>query len=293
MSLSSSLVAFLMIEPQIQHRERPINFKENVFETIEAFRKNKATKIIASKCIIHAAPSFASAYSYFLIGVFNFSHRELTIRQIGSELSILAGILSLNFFFKYMSRSKVLKLASVCLTFINFALIPFLFLLKDDYVNLRLLVVIANSGFYNFFFEMIILPMKTIFIEICPPESETFFMSIIAFIYHLSRSLGLFLGSMLIYYLNVDKTHLDNFYLIVFAHFVFIFFACCLLLTTRISNSQKSLDRSGFLEIEISNRSCINKIDSFVIHPRQAEYGSIDEEPEKLLEKDRKYQSIN
>lgn len=253
----SAIVPFFMTEPSSISENRSFNFKQNLTLTIEALKKNNAVKILASKSFLHGAPSYSSAFNYYLIGILGFKHTDFSLRQIGSEIAILLGILSLNSFFRFFSRAKFIKIAALGYIFVSFSLLPLLNLIVSGFQDFGLLLVVAHTSINFFFYEMLFLSIQTLFIEICPPNLETFFMSIVSFLHHFFRAIGLFSGSMTIYFLSISKDNLSNFPIAVFLHWIFVFVGCAIIISSKFPTTEIKLDKSGIIELENNKGSFI------------------------------------
>lgn len=239
-----------MVDPGIKTEARLANFRQNFALTLEAMKKGRVSKLLVAKCIFHGSPSVSAAYTYYLVGAFGFSPAALAGRSIGAEIAVLVGVFSLTWFFDLFTREKFIKFLAVSYVFVSFSLIPVLNVLENGYFWLQVPAVIGLYSLTFFCYEMLLLSIRTFFIEICPPNLEAFFMSIVAFLYYLFRSVGLFGGSMLIYCLSISKENFSNFPVALFAHWVLIFVGCSILILGRIPSTEKRIQKSAIIEME-------------------------------------------
>lgn len=264
-ALLSTVFPVLMNDPGIKAEAKLTNFKQNFTLTLEAIKKGRVSKLLVAKCILHGSPSYAAAYTYYLVGTFGFSPAALAGRSIGAEVAVLVGVFSLTWFFDVFTREKFIKFLAVSFVFVSFSVIPVLNVLENGYSWLQVPAVIGLYSLTFFCLEMLLLAIRTFFIEICPHNLEAFFMSIVAFLYYLFRSIGLFGGSMLIYCLSINVDNFSNFPVALFANWCFIFAGCSILILGKIPSTEKRIQKSAIIEME--NRSAT------FLEPKENELG--------------------
>ncbi len=221
------------------------------------------------------SPSFHTAFQYYLTNSLHFSNLDFSLKSLASELFFFIGILLLNTVFKNTKRAKFLKI--VCFLYIvtNMMLIPLLTILSTNDTIPPIAPVLFYTGLHAMFFEIFSLPVVGIFLEICPPNIEGFFMSLIFFMNNFSKNIGGFLGTVCIYLFQINSKDLAHLSSLIIIHFSFSFFGFCFLLVSYVPE-KKTSNRCGeeIQAIENSHLAHINSKDSIVLEADDEASGS-------------------
>ena len=222
---------------------------------MQCLKQNNAIKILISKCIYHASPSYHSVYLYYLTIVAHFKPIDFSVRLIGGDIGHLLGVMGMTCLFDWFSRGSIIIFTSIGLSVVSFCLIPILQYLNQDFQTNAVYLVVAHTTLKMFFFELTVLIFQTVFVEICPKDKETFFLSIISFLQQLCNSLSLFFGTLIICFFEISKDDLTYFPVSVLGHWIGVFTAGYILLTSNIPNVNKAKTLSVLYEETMMNLS--------------------------------------
>ena len=242
-----------------------MNFGQNVVVSVQTIQKANMQRLLASNSIIKMSPSISATFNYYLTSVLMFSSLDFSLKNLTAELFFFIGIICLNTVFKWTRRSTFLKMNGVLYSLSNLLLIPLLYALHSHPQASAISLVLPYTGIHALLFEIFSLPIVTIFLEICPPNLESFFMSLIFFLNNFSKNISNFLGTLCIYALHVEMGSLRSLSTLIAVHFAVSFIGSILLCFSSIPNRKRTHDDSEVEHIENGYLAYINTKDSIVI----------------------------
>jgi hypothetical protein len=220
-----------------------------------------------SKTIIKMSPNFHPTLKFYLTTVFLFSANDFSQISLISELSLLLGILALNTIFKDTNRKSFLRTNGLVFMVVNVTLIPILVVLSKYSEISPLLLILVFSALHSLIYEIFNVPMVSIFLEICPENLEGFFMSVIFFVNNFARNISMFLGSMIVFALNLNWNNLPDVICLIFIHVSFNLIGFIGLLFSHIPDKPKHrrMSEEKIEEVENKHLAYINSAASIMV----------------------------
>lgn len=196
-----------------------MDFKTNIKIAFEAIKKANLLRLLSSNSIIKFAPSYDSALQFYLMYVISFSHSDFSLKALTSDLFLFVGIFCLNCFFKDLKRSSFLKISGFLYITSNLLLILLLSYLRHVVQLHAVALVLIYTSYQTLLYEIFTVPIISAFLEICPPNLESFFMGMFFFINNASKNFGNVIGSLLTWLWDIKSGNMVRINDLIFVHF--------------------------------------------------------------------------
>lgn len=99
-------------------------------------------------------------------------------------------------------------------------------------------LVLLYTSYQSLLYEIFTVPIISAFLEICPPNLESFFMGMFFFINNASKNVGNVLGSFLTWYLDIKSENFDRLRILIFINFGVVFIGYMVLLKSFVPNNR-------------------------------------------------------
>ena len=190
-------------------------------------------------------------FKYYLMKVLLFGGFELSMYHITSECFFFIGLIVLNILMKQFERKWFIKSVTTIYLMASISLVFLIQFLDSNKESSGLLYpVLTFVGIYSFTFEVYIIPIMVVFLEICPPNLEGFFMSLFSFINNYSKALSSFLASLLIFALDLKSKKKGDIIILVFSNVLICFIGLLFIIVSKIPEPENKISKAEYFEKE-------------------------------------------
>lgn len=215
-----------------------VNFRANIKIAIETTKKANLFGLLGSNSVTKLAPSYNSAMQFYLTQVLFFSHSDFSLKALTADVFLFVGIFCLNFFFKDVKRSYFLRISGFLYITSHLVL---LFLLHhiQSIVKLPVIaIILMYTSYQSLLYEIFTLPVISAFIEICPPQLESFYMGMFFFINNASKNIGNVTGSFLTWLLEIRSENFDHLSTLILVNFAVLSIGYVVLLRSFVPDNK-------------------------------------------------------
>lgn len=202
------VMAAVMHEKKDQKRAAK-NIVREFVKSYDILEKNKMLLALCASTIILSAPYVQTLCNYFTRGVLRFNEKLITDRALVSKIFAFLAVFSRSLFLKNVDRSFVLKMTTLLniLMMIFFFFIFFFFKSPSVYGTF---CAFLFTGFEAYTTEMRNIPLMEIFVEKSPKDGDGLFISVLAFLNSIAKSISQYLSNLLVKFLHITKTNFVN-----------------------------------------------------------------------------------
>jgi hypothetical protein len=202
-------IAFLYKERNDNSRQPKKSFMEEVEIMKQLIFRDKVLQMILFICLINLTPNFDVLYTFYMTDYLKFTTEDLANFSTFATICYIIGLFCYSFFFKDINPKKFFITTNFFLWVMNISFLLVVLKVLDRWGWDNKLFCLLTQGVYSFVAELNYMPILAIWCSVCPKNLEATSITLFTGLMNLSSNLSNYIGSFLIWILNIHKENYD------------------------------------------------------------------------------------
>ena len=253
--------AILYREDRRTHGTHDRSFGEEFDIMKKLVLRDKVLQLILFICLINLTPNFDALYTFYMTDYLNFTTKDLANFSAFATCCYIVGLVLYYYYLKDMNPKNFYISTNFILWVINLSfLLVVLKVLEKWNMNVRMFCLLTQ-GAGTFVAELNFMPILAIWCALCPKNLEGTSITLFTGLLNLSGNASLYLGSFLIWVMDIHKSDYDRMWLPVVVQnaYLLVMIIGILFIEFPDPSKDKEIDRSkkddDFDEIEEDEKS--------------------------------------